>query len=195
MVLGTNREERRVTLQPGLDQEERAACCCANDARPGTACHVDPQRLNLLILEYHLREGLAHRFVEPQPTAVQQHLVDVGASQAPVNAAQSLIAHYDRNAVDWAAVVMRLVALVLKLALQLHANLDGLERVCCCHGPAGGDASGYESSRVSFVSVAESSHGSHCSCLPAGCSHGSHDVNGTSGPGSGQGWSCDDRPA
>jgi hypothetical protein len=35
--------------------------------------------------------------------------------------------------------VVRLVALALELALQLHADLDRLERVRRRHGSAGGD--------------------------------------------------------
>lgn len=45
---------------------------------------------------------------------------------------------------EGAAVVMRLVTLILELALKLHANLDRLERVRRRYGSAGGDATRYE---------------------------------------------------
>lgn len=54
------------------------------------------------------------------------------------------MAHDDRHAVHRAAVVVWLVALVLELALELHADLDGLEGVGGCHGAARGDAAGEE---------------------------------------------------
>lgn len=49
--------------------------------------------------------------------------------------------------------MVRLVALVLKLALQLHANLDRLEGMCSCYRSARGDAAGYESAVCNIISV------------------------------------------
>ena len=144
VVLRPDRPERRVALQPRLDQEERTAGRSTDDARPRAAKHVDAQALLLFVLEYDAGQGAPHGLVESQPAPVQQDLVDVGASQPPVDAAQPLVAHNDRHAVDGAPVVVWLVALVLELALELHANLDGLEGVCGRHGAACGDAAGEE---------------------------------------------------
>jgi len=55
--------------------------------------------------------------------------------------------------VDWASIVVRLVAFVLKFALELHADLDRLKGVGCRHGPAGCDASGYEGADKAYVSL------------------------------------------
>ena len=87
---------------------------------------------------------MAHRFVKPQPAPVQQNLVDVRASDAPVDAAYPLVAHDYRYAVNGAPVEVRRGGGGLQLALELHADLDGLEGVGGGYGAAGCDAAGYE---------------------------------------------------
>lgn len=48
------------------------------------------------------------------------------------------------DAVDRTAVVVRLVALLQQLALQLHADLDRFKGVCRGDGAAGGYTAGNE---------------------------------------------------
>ncbi len=139
-VLCADGQERRVALQARLDEEKGAAGGGAHDARPGAAEHVDAQALRLAVLEDERRQPVAHGLVEAQTAAVQQHLVDVGAADAAVDATYPLVPDDDRHAVQGPAVVVRLVALGLELALQLHADLDRLEGVRRRHGPAGRDA-------------------------------------------------------
>lgn len=68
---------------------------------------------------------MAHGLVEAKTAAVEEDLVDVGGADATVDATDTLVAHNDAHAVNRAAVVVRLVALVLELALQLHAIKGG----------------------------------------------------------------------
>lgn len=143
-VLGADGQKGREALQAGLDEEEGRAGGGAHDARGGAAEHVDAQALGLAVLEDERGEGLAHGLVEAEAAAVEQDLVDVGAADAAVDAAQALVAHDDGDAVEGTAVVVRLVALGLELALQLHADLDRLEGVGGRHGAAGGDAASDE---------------------------------------------------
>lgn len=122
MMLGTNWSELGVALETGLDEEEGAAGSGADDARRGTAQHVDAEVLGLAVLEEESREAMAHGLVEAETTAIEEDLVDVGGADAAVDATDTLVAHNDAHAVNRAAVVVRLVALVLELALQLHAT-------------------------------------------------------------------------
>lgn len=60
------------------------------------------------------------------------------------------------DAVQRSAVVQRLVPFQLKLALQLHANLDRLERMCRRHSTASCDAAAYEGAVAQLVKAPRS---------------------------------------
>lgn len=64
---------------------------------------------------------MAHGLIEAQTAAVEEDLVNVGGTETAVDGADSLVADDDADAVDGSSVVVRLVAFVLELALQLHA--------------------------------------------------------------------------
>lgn len=108
-------------LQSCLDQEEGAAGGGANDARRGAAKHVDAKVLFRGVLEDDGGEGLPHGLVEAETAAVEQDLVDVGAADTTVDAPETLVAHNHGDGLDGPPVVVRLVALGLKLTLQLHS--------------------------------------------------------------------------
>lgn len=176
VVLGADGPEGGIALQARLGQEKGAAGGGADDARPRAAKHVDAQALRLVVVKERARQRAAHGLVEAQPAAVEQDLVDVGAPQPAVDAADALVAHDDGHAVDRAAVVVWLVALVLELALELHADLDGLEGVGGCHGAARGDAAGEEGAAgkraVLAVLVMPLRHGPRSAHLPGCGRHG-----------------------
>lgn len=171
VVLGADGQEGREALQAGLDEEEGAAHGGADDAGAGAAEHVDAQVLRLAVLEDEGGEAVAHGLVEAEAAAVEEDLVDVGAADAAVDALEALVLDDDAHALERSAVLVRLVALVLELALELHAvrrmavsapvgrvplgrgwgreawyepNLDRLEGVRRGHGAAGGNAAGDE---------------------------------------------------
>ena len=144
VVLGADGAEGAEALQARLDEEEGRAGGGADDARRGAAEHVDAEVLALRVAQQQRGQAGAHGLVEAQAAAVEQDLVDVGAADAAVEAAHALVAHNDGYAVEGAAVVVRLVALGLQLALQLHADLDRLEGVRGRHGTARRDAARYE---------------------------------------------------
>lgn len=120
VVLGTNRPEGREALQTGLDQEKWAASRGADYARSSTAEHVNSQILGLSVLEEEACERIAHGVVEAETAAIEEDLVDVGGADTAVDIAETFVAYDDAHAVDRSSVMVRLVALVLKLALQLH---------------------------------------------------------------------------
>lgn len=144
IMLRPDGEERRETLQPRLDEEERATGGGAQDARGCAAEHVDSQALCIRVLEQERREGPPHGFVEAQPAAVEEDLVYGRASYPPIQAAHALVPEDDGDAVDRTPIVVWLVALELQLALQLHADFDRLEGVGREDGSAGGDPAGNE---------------------------------------------------
>lgn len=111
----------RVALQACLDEEEGRAHGGADDARGGAAEHVDAHALHLGVAEDEVREGPTHGLVEAEAAAVEEDLVEVGRAEAAVNAAEALVADDDGDAVDGAPVVVRLVALALEFALELHS--------------------------------------------------------------------------
>jgi len=94
-VLGTDGKERRVALQPRLDQKEGTAGGGANDTGRCATEHVDGQRLGLDIVEYEFRQRLAHRLVKAETAAVEENLVNVGRAQAPIYAAYAFISNDD----------------------------------------------------------------------------------------------------
>lgn len=51
LVLSADWQKRRIALKAGLDEEERTAGSCANDAREGTAKHVDSEVLGIFVVE------------------------------------------------------------------------------------------------------------------------------------------------
>lgn len=122
VVLGTNRPEGREALQTGLDQEKWAASRGADYARSSTAEHVNSQILGLSVLEEEACERIAHGVVEAETAAIEENLVDVGGADTAVDIAEAFIAYDDAHAVDRSSVMVRLVALILKLALQLHTD-------------------------------------------------------------------------
>lgn len=121
LVLGTDGERGREALEARLDEEEGGAGGGTNDAGAGAAKHVDGQRLDRVGAVEGARDAAAHGLVEAQAAPVEHHLVDVGAAETAVDGAHALVAQDDAHAVQRAAVVQRLVALELQLALQLHA--------------------------------------------------------------------------
>lgn len=166
LVLRAHGPERREALQARLDEEEGAAGTRADDARGGAAEHVDAQVLGGAVPEEQGGEAVAHGLVEAQAAAVEEDLVDVGGAEAAVDGADALVPHDDADAVEGPAVVVRLMALVLEFALQLHADrgvslrgrrwdrqgsrrealpdLDRFKRVRGRHGAASGNAAGDE---------------------------------------------------
>lgn len=170
-MLSPHRCRWRVALQPRLHQEERAARCGAQDARSRAGEDVDAERLRHGVIVEQRRHRVAQRFVEAQPAAVQYHLVDVCRSDTPVDALDAFVAHDDTDAMDWAVVYPRLEALLLQLALQLHAvrlqissgvspvqsslclpDLHRLERMRRCHCTTRSNAAGNEGSIASSAS-------------------------------------------
>lgn len=135
-MLGADGQEGAVALQSSLDEEEGAAGGGADDAAGGAAEHVDAEVLLLAVAQEQGGQAVAHGLVEAEAAAVEQDLVDVGAADAAVYAPEPLVPHDDADAVEGPAVVVRLVALGLQLALQLHSDLDRLERVRRRHCPA-----------------------------------------------------------
>ena len=125
MVLSTDGPKCREALKACLHEEEWAASRGADDSRSRTAEHVNAQILGVPILEKELRKRIAHGVIEAQTTAVKENLVNIGGTDTAVDIANSLVAHNDAHAVDRSSIVVRLVALILKLALQLHAERKG----------------------------------------------------------------------
>lgn len=122
LVLSANGQEGRVTLQSGFNQEKGAPGSRADDAGAGPTEHVDAQALCFLIGENQARYGGAHGLIETQAAAVEEDLVYVGAAETAIDAAETFIPNYDGDAVEGAAVMVRLVPLFLELSLQLHAG-------------------------------------------------------------------------
>lgn len=143
-VLGANGEKRRKALEASLDEEEGRAGRGANDTRGGTAKHVDTEILGGAIAQKQRGESLAHGVVESEAAAIEQDLVDVCATDTAVDASQALVLDDDADAMDGAPIVVRLVAFVLQLALELHTNFDSLEGMGGGDGAAGRYAAGDE---------------------------------------------------
>ncbi len=99
LVLGAYRQERRKALEPGLHEEKGATRGGADDAGGGAAEHVDTQVLLGAVAQEQGGEPVAHGLVEAEAAPVQQHLVDVGAPDAAVDAAQPLVPHDYADAV------------------------------------------------------------------------------------------------
>ena len=118
LVLGADGQEGTEALEAGLDKEKRRARGGADNTRRGAAEHVDAQALDFRVpLVQERRQRPAHRLVETQAAAVEQHLVDVRAPDPTVDALDALIPHDDADAVEGAPVVVRLVAFRLEFAL------------------------------------------------------------------------------
>lgn len=124
MVLSTNRPEFREALKTGLHKEEWTASRGTDNSRSCTAEHVDAQILGISVFEDEFRERITHGVIEAQTTAIEEDLVDVGSADTAVDFTNTLVAYNDAHAMDRSSVVVRLVALVLKFALQLHAIGD-----------------------------------------------------------------------
>ena len=120
LVLRTHWQKRGVALQPRLDQEEWRSRRRADDTGCGAAEHVDAEVLRVRVAEEQRREALAHGVVEAETAAVEHDLVNVGAAETAVDAADTLVADYDADAMKGAAVVEGGGAFLLELALQLH---------------------------------------------------------------------------
>lgn len=121
LVLRADGEQRREALEARLDEEEGAARGRADDAGAGAAEHVDAQALLAAVLVDQGGQAVPHGLVEAQAAAVEQDLVDVGAAETPVDAAQSLVLYDDLDAVEGALVMPNLVAFRLELTLELHS--------------------------------------------------------------------------
>lgn len=106
IMLRAHWQKGRIALQSRLDEEEGRTRSGANDTRRGTTEHVDGEVLGFAVLEKNLGESFAHGFVEAEAAAVEEDLVDVGAADTAVDAADALVADDDADAVDGPAVVV-----------------------------------------------------------------------------------------
>lgn len=136
VVLRAHGPHGREALQPRLDEEEGTASSRTEDSGRGAGEDVDAQVLRVLVLEEQRGQRLSYRVVEAQAAAVEQHLVDVGGAEPAVDALDALVLDDDADAVDGAAIVLRLRAFGLQLALQLLSDLEHLGRVRDCDGSA-----------------------------------------------------------
>lgn len=148
VVLRADRPDGGIALQPRLDQEKGTSGRGAEDARGGAAEDVDGEVLPGLVAQKQAGGGLAHGLVEAEAAAVEQDLVDVGGAEAAVDAADAFVLDDDADAVDGAAVVLRLGALCLELALQLLPDLEDLGRVRDGDGAAGCEGAGGEAAEM-----------------------------------------------
>jgi hypothetical protein len=140
-VLRARRRKGTEALEARLDEEERTSGRGAQDARGGAAEDVDSEALLGRVAEQETGGVGAQRLVEAQPAAVENHLVDVGRAEAAIDGGRALVADNDGHAVEGASIHAPYLT-GLELALELHADLDGLEGVRGGDGAAGGDAAG-----------------------------------------------------
>lgn len=126
----------REALQTGLDKEKGTASSRTEDSGGGASKDVDGHVLRVLVLEEQRGERLSQGLVEAETATVEQHLVDVGGAQTAVYALDALILDDDADAVDRTAIVLRLRAFELQLALQLLSDLEHFGRVSDCDGSA-----------------------------------------------------------
>lgn len=129
VVLGSDGEERRERLQACLDKEEGRPGCSSEDTRGCSGEDVDAQRLDVAVLEDGLCDAFPEWFVEAQPAAIQQDLVNVGRPDAAEESIETLVLCDDRDTMEHAAILADCDFFGLELALKLEPDLDGLERV------------------------------------------------------------------
>lgn len=136
VVLSAHGPHGREALQTGLDEEKGTASSRTEDSGRGASKDVDAQVLRVLVLEEQLGERLSDGLVEAEAAAVEEHLIDVGGAQTPVYALDALVLDDGADAVDGPAIVLRLGAFGLQLALQLLSDLEHFGRVSDCDGSA-----------------------------------------------------------
>jgi hypothetical protein len=159
MVLSTNRPEFREALKTGLYKEEWTASRGTDNSGSCTAEHVDAQILSISIFEEEFGERITHGIIEAQTAAIEEDLIDIGSADTAVNFPKSFVAYNNAHAVDRSSVVVRLVALILKFALQLHANFNCLKRVCRGYSAARRDAASDEGAVVTRSAQERSRNG------------------------------------
>lgn len=136
VVLSAHGPYGRETLQTGLDEEKGTASSRTEDSGRGACKDVDAEVLRVLVLEEQRGERLSYGLVEAETASIEKHLVDVGGSQTPVYALDAFVLDDDADAVDRTAIVLRLGAFGLQLALQLLSDLEHFGRMSDCDGSA-----------------------------------------------------------
>lgn len=77
LVLCSDREERRIALQPRLDKEEGRTQSGSYYTRGGTREDVDAERLNIGVMVEEVGGMFTNWLIEPEATAVEAYLVAI----------------------------------------------------------------------------------------------------------------------